>query len=302
MRWLLESAKPIDLQILDYFIRQGYSRELLFWLFTDSVQVTTPGSRRAMGTRYNPPNDYGCPIRDIRKRCFGEFVLVAVAAGLTVEEKTLLKSASGASAQKTGETGSDSKAETIVVPRFCFSDVLQDQAQAAMGPDLWRTVTTRYFDEPIGRFVPKCGDRSWNPDNDYKQWQPDTFNFNVGRLTFKIVPRSAYGVFQFLGALIRMQQEHPVPAAWIPPDRLAEGEADLPTLKTAPTNDDKLLITVVPNKGGVCFVHTWFFNGDYCVPDSATNTKRIFSLLAQLIAITTNATDLAITPLVRIIQ
>ena len=35
--------KPIDLQILDYFIRQDYPRELLFWLFADSFQVGTAG-------------------------------------------------------------------------------------------------------------------------------------------------------------------------------------------------------------------------------------------------------------------
>ena len=54
--------------------------------------------------------------------------------------------------------------------------------------------------------------------------------------------------------------------------------------------------------GSPCFVHTWFYDGDYCVPESATNTKRIFSLLAQLIAIQTAATDLSITPVVRVIQ
>ena len=98
------------------------------------------------------------------------------------------------------------------------------------------------------------------------------------------------------------RQDHPAAAAYIPAERLAEGEDQLPTLKTAPKNSDLYLITVVPNSGGICFVHTWFFSGDYCVPDTATNTKRIFSLLAQLIAITTNATDLSITPLVRIVQ
>jgi hypothetical protein len=36
--------KPIDLTILDYFIRQGYSHEMLFWLFTDSVEVTIGGA------------------------------------------------------------------------------------------------------------------------------------------------------------------------------------------------------------------------------------------------------------------
>ena len=62
------------------------------------------------------------------------------------------------------------------------------------------------------------------------------------------------------------------------------------------------LMTVVQNLGGQCFVHTWFEDGDYCVPEQATTTKRIFGLLAQLIAIQTSAADLSITPVVRVIQ
>jgi hypothetical protein len=288
--------KPIDLQILHYFIRQGYSRELLFWLFTDAVEVEIPG-RGTLGTRYNPPNDYGCPPHDTKKRCFSEFVLVAVAAGLTVEERSIQRVA-----EKSGDSSGGGKPQTIVVPRFCFNPVLQEEAHIAMGPELWRTVTTKYFDERIDRFTPKCDDPNWKPEDDYKKWQPDKFNFSVGSIQFKIVPRSAYGVFEFLGNLIKMERDHPPRAAWIPPERLAEGEDQLPQLKTAPVAEDRFLITVVPDNSQACFVHTWFFDGHYCVPESATNTKRIFGLLAQLIAITTNATDLSITPIVRIIQ
>ena len=36
-------------------------------------------------------------------------------------------------------------------------------------------------------------------------------------------------------------------------------------------------------------MHTWFNDGEYCVPEQATTTKQIFSLLAQLIAIQTAA-------------
>ena len=56
--------KPIDLQTLDDFVRQDYSRELLFWLFTDTVELKIGG--HTLGMRYDPPNDYGCDrtIRD----------------------------------------------------------------------------------------------------------------------------------------------------------------------------------------------------------------------------------------------
>src|SRR5262245_46241889 len=42
---------PVNLHDLNYFIRQGYSRELLFWLFADTVQVTIGG--RIVGLQYN---------------------------------------------------------------------------------------------------------------------------------------------------------------------------------------------------------------------------------------------------------
>src|ERR1700735_5111295 len=86
--------KPIDLTTLDYFIRQGYSHEMLFWLFTDSVEITSRG--KTYGYRYEPPNDYGCPQGEPRGRCFIDFVQLATASGLTVEEKTLQKASSGA--------------------------------------------------------------------------------------------------------------------------------------------------------------------------------------------------------------
>ena len=67
-------------------------------------------------------------------------------------------------------------------------------------------------------------------------------------------------------------------------------------------HEDPELLQVLYNLGGDCFVHTWFRDGGYCVPEEAATTKRIFGLLAQLIAIQTAAGDLSITPIVRVIQ
>jgi hypothetical protein len=298
--------KPIDLQVLDYFIRQGYSRELLFWLFTDSVEITFQGN--TSGTRYNPPEDYGCIRGDPRRRCFKEFVLIAIAAGVTVEEQTLQKSggASGAGGpEKTAGGGGGSKPTTQVFSRFCFNPVFAERAKQSMGEALYYQVTHKYADLPPSQFQPKCGDPKWDPVQDAEKPQPDSFNFNVGgRINFKIIPRSAYGVFEFLGTLIRMQRDKPAPSAtaFIPSERVEE-QLQLPMLRTVPPDDDPYLMQVTPANGDSrCFVRSWFYDGDYCVPESATNTKRIFSLLAQLIAIQTAATDLSITPVVRVIQ
>ena len=76
--------KPIDLTTLAYFIRQGYSRELLFWLFTDSFELTL--GKIKFGYHYAPPDDYGCAPRDPRQRCFLDWIHLATLSGLTVEE------------------------------------------------------------------------------------------------------------------------------------------------------------------------------------------------------------------------
>jgi len=298
--------KPIDLITLNYFIRQGYPRELLFWLFTDSFELTSPHGR--YGYRYNPPTNYGCSDVDPKRRCFIDWVQLATLGGLTVEETTIQKAASGGGAKGGGggkEGSGGSKPETNVYARFCFSRILGEQAQIIVrqtNPELMLRLRSTLdvplealYSEPL-----RCGG-SWNPLSEAGKPQPDILPLKSGPFSFRIIPRSAYGVFELLGALIKMQRQHlePLPGAILPPDRV-EALTAPPILASVP--EDYRVITVVPGSGPDCFSHTWFYDGDYCVPEQATTTKRVFSLLAQLIAITTAASDLSITPIVRVIQ
>jgi len=287
--------KPIDLQTLNYFIRQGYPRELLFWLFTDSFQVSQ--GRIPLGFHYSPPDSYGCPRLDRKARCFREFVLIAVIAGLTVEEKAVQKPVSEA---RTGEASGAGKTQTITVARFCFSPLLQRQAEYQLPDNVVAEIARKYLDFPLSSARPQCGSQ-WDIEKQINAPQPDTFAFDVGPAHFQIVSRSAYGVFEFLGNLMKVERESIPPSerANYPKDR-AEKIIGPPVLESV--REDAKLMNVVLNAGQQCFVHTWFFDGDYCVPEQATTTKRIFSLLAQLIAIQTSATDLSITPVVRVIQ
>jgi len=291
--------KPIDLQTLDYFIRQGYPRELLFWLFTDAFALDYRG--RKVGYHYAPPDDYGCSREDPKHRCFIDWVRDATLAGLTVEEKTLQKGSSG-------------KPSATILARFCFSEVLARQAQALVTPDEVQR-SARELD--VGRHElfgsdQTCGSTLWHPEEQQDQAQSDILplTFPRSNLTFSIVPRSAYGVFEFLGTIMKMRTDQmlatkqdpvapvPVTKAYVPANRSYAVER--PTLITV--HEDPELLQVMQNIGGDCFVHTWFRDGDYCVPEQAVTTKRIFSLLAQLIAIQTAAGDLSITPIVRVIQ
>jgi hypothetical protein len=285
--------KPIDLQTLNYFIRQGYSREMLFWLFADSFELqptTSPNS--AIGYHYNPPDSYGCPQNDPGHRCFREWVWIALLTGLTVEEKTIV-------------TKLSSKYDTTPVARFCFSPELARRAAEEMGPALTTEIKRKYMHFAANP-SPGCG--TWR-DKDAEALltdpQPDTFSFSVGGAIFRLVPRSAYGVFEFLGTLMRMQRDSIPPTAgkaffWPPPLGEPDEAVVPPLLKTV--DGEPPLIDIVPSGQGECFVHSWYLNADYCVPEDATTTKQIFSLLAQLIAIQTQAGDLSITPIVRVVQ
>src|ERR1700726_209875 len=105
---------PVSLHDLNYFIRQGYSRELLFWLFADSIEIEA--GHHVIGYQFDPPNDYGCPPQDPKKRCFREFMEIAVITGLTVEATTVAPGGKG-------------KTE---YSRFCFDPVLAERGMKAM--------------------------------------------------------------------------------------------------------------------------------------------------------------------------
>jgi hypothetical protein len=302
--------KPIDLQTLAYFIRQGYSRELLFWLFTDSFTLELPNAP-PFGYHYSPPDDYGCSQIDPKHRCFIDWVHNAAYTGLTVEEKTEQANASNSPPKGgAGGGGSGGSPKGTSYARFCFNPVLAQQAASSVAPALVQEAQSNLDVQRTILFKSNltCGSPDWKPTENKDVAQADilplTFSATNSaggpQISFTITPRSAYGVFVFLGTLMKMQREHLVPShyAYIPPNRPYAAEP--PLLETV--HEDPALITVMQNLGGQCFVHTWFEDGDYCVPEQAATTKRIFGLLAQLIAIQTAAADLSITPVVRVIQ
>jgi hypothetical protein len=123
----------------------------------------------------------------------------------------------------------------------------------------------------------------------------------VGPLQFEILPRSAYAIYQFLGRLLRQQNGGPEFDESQIPDYIRKEDVR-PELSTV--REDKQLLNVVLNQSpSACFAETRFIDGYYCVPEEGSaNTKRIFGLLAQLLALQTSASDLAITPTVHTVQ
>jgi hypothetical protein len=292
---------PVSLHDLNYFIRQGYSRELLFWLFADAIEIVF--GHNVIGYQFDPPNDYGCPPQDPRQRCFREFMEIAVITGLTVEATTV----SGGGGGKDGGGG---KGKTEY-SRFCFDPVLAARGMKSMNPERLQVLMSRYVDRGYKR-SPTCGSE-WNPGKEESS-QADTLQFQVGPLTFKVITRSTYSIYQFLGKLLKQAREANAPAPEPRPEateRTDERGGSRPNLpredETVPIlttiREDSKLLNIVMQGDGDCFVDTHFIDGSYCVPEKGSaNTKRIFALLSQLIALKTQAADLAITPSVRVVQ
>jgi hypothetical protein len=293
--------KPIDLQILDYFIRQGYSRELLFWLFTQSIEIHRPAPDKSELFVYDPPGEYGCLGPSESERCISGYILLGLFSGLTVEGRTkqLAPSQQRADTSSAGQNnGNPNKPQTVSFFRFCFDPLLAEQARRAAPRDLVEMVAAKY---PRGApFSPICGDPKWDPfTTDMRKPQLDTLNFYAGKVTFRIRARSAFGIFEFLGKLIKIQTStQPLNVDANSQD--ANFQDIVPMLRTI--YEDHYLFKVDSGGGTKCFEYTWLNNKDYCVPEDAANAKRIFNLLAQLIAIQTSATDLSITPTVRVVQ
>jgi hypothetical protein len=302
---------PVSLHDLNYFIRQGYSRELLFWLFADSIEVVV--GHHVIGYQFDPPYDYGCPQEDLKRRCFREFMEIAAITGLTVEAKTVTPGAGGKGGGAKGgggDSGGGAKGKTEF-SRFCFDPVLEERGMKAMKPERLRLVMAKYVDRDYKR-SPTCGSQ-WEPGKDDSA-QADTLHFQVGPLTFKIVTRSTYSIYQFLGKVLKQAREgnervpRPEAAAGEGTDERAESRPNLPRPDEAmpvlsTVREDSNLLNIVTEANDECFVATRFIDGIYCVPEKGSaNTKRIFALLSQLIALKTTAADLAITPSVRVVQ
>ena len=250
--------KPVDLPTVNFFIRQGYSRELLFWLFAESVRETALGQTIEF---LNDPNPgLSCQTTRGIERCFSDMVDVAIASGLTIETRRI---------------------KERIVARFCFDHVLADRAMKEYGPE-------------IGRFLlsnvhrPRCKIDPW-PTN---RLETDTLEFTFagtpyGTVYYEIIPRSGFGIYQFLGRILASGQQ---------------GTLRLRGTHYPPAEDRRILAVERAGAGG-CLVDVSFEDEYYCVPlHGAQNTKRIMGLLAQLIAINTNTKDLAITPTVRAVQ
>lgn len=274
--------RPVDLYIINHFIRQGYPRELLFWLFADLVEVKKAG--KTFGYAYNPPYSFGCPNGDPSRHCFRDWAELSAVTGLAIDQETI--------------RDNELKKEKVL-SRLCFSDVFAAQGRSAMervDPVRLAQLRDEAFRLGPHALSPRCG-APWPAIKANEVAATDSLVFRVGDQDFRVLPRSAYGIYQFLGKLLKESISNDAPQAT---PGVSERQM-MPQLSTI--LDDQNVLNIARNSNDACFVRVDFNDGTYCVPEQgAENTKRIFGLLAQLTALQTNAADLAITPVVHTVD
>jgi hypothetical protein len=106
----------------------------------------------------------------------------------------------------------------------------------------------------------------------------------------EIGTRSTFAMYNFLGRLLSGREPD---ASGLNANQLIGSDAD---------DDDRYILTVNRGQPVGCFTAVVMDLGEYCVPiDGAQNTKRIFSILSQLLALKTTTGDLQLTPTLRLI-
>jgi hypothetical protein len=326
--------RPVDLPILNYFIRQGYSRELLFWLFTESVRVTAMG--RTIEFLNDPDERRSCDIVRGRQECFRHMVDVAMASGLTVETRIESKKSGGGDGKggARSKRGSGEHDDASAKPDAGSKD--EHDGKGRKGEGGGNTTNNVNVNVEVGD---KGGGDSKGGGGKSRTLARFCFDPVLARRAHRdygteilehLLTRAIAGhrprckdpfwvqnpdaetdtlVFRLEGTPFGTVVYEIIPRSTFGIYQflgriLALNVQDTLEMR-GPLDpyEDRHILTVVRDSSGGCFAEVVFGQEYYCVPlRGAENTKRIIGLLAQLIALNTNTLDLSITPTVRLSQ
>jgi hypothetical protein len=321
---ILTPVTPVTINLL---LRQGFPRELVLYALIDSIRVTNLSTHEVYqynndptaesdvdcpnfdysrfqqpycdedSKAYNPelcqsgyspaaPPKYAAPAQCIFHR-FEYFMQKGMQYGISAEARS-----------RTSTTGTNGAADkpapaktTATEGHICFDPALSYAKRKAMTAA--RDTFNGICDGEWARDVNGPG----APGSGLKDVSSVPFPFayyvngkviNRVSINVEFVPRSTFGLFRYLGRLLATQRASGV--------KLYSSE-----LSTENAAGDRELLNIVTDKSVGCFAYIDFAGTSYCVPfvDSA-NTKRVFGLLTQLIALSIKPSDLPITPTVQV--
>jgi hypothetical protein len=137
----------------------------------------------------------------------------------------------------------------------------------------------------VGASKIKCSDSDSPAAKTARKSSELTFTIDGKRQAIEIILRSPYQMFQYLGGM------------------LASGKNTVLNGTDPGQIAGRPILVVTKGDGGPCFTKVAYSGADYCVPNEGSeNTKRVFTLIDQILALNTTAEDLPVTDSVRIIQ
>ncbi len=285
--------EPVNPALMGLFIKAGYPRELVYLLFFDILKIKDVKTGGVDDYRNLPEKiesdmrrqdlAYHCGDNEKHTDRFQFYKTVCKIEGLVKDGLTI-------------DIDSDFQPSSDAIPsyRLCFDTALTvpEYADGERG-GFYATF------KPMGNAQPKCEPpdkvhmvhawtyaESTNPSTTYKytrnpgeperkvedaphQFRPNYTVLDTDGDIVEIHTRSVLGAYQYLGQLLHN-----------------DGQFQSLNLRFADTLDNRLLqLTSADN--GECFVSTSYDGKNYCVPNKAANTKRIFSLLRQLVGLLT---------------
>jgi hypothetical protein len=288
--------QPLSLAEIDLLLRQGYPRDLIFYLTIAKAKITPLGADfKPSGAPYyiynNPDGD------EANYKEFVGHIELAMEAGLTTDVANEEKSASAAPADqviaaapapaapgvKGGGVEFVVRPDTKTGPKVV--ECLDSALQSARGRQFVQALIAQH------QVVHVCGEPASGLQKNVVFWQDASGKFQPQQV--EIVFRSTYEIFRYLGGLM----DDPAGATC---DCANQSAHAAPTIcdYTAPDRPTPIgpLLEVQSNSGvGSCFTSISYENRRYCIPAGGREldtTKDVFNILISLVALKQSPGDL----------
>jgi len=283
--------EPLSLQEIDLLLRQGFPRELVFYLAIAKAKITPldPMTFQPDGAPYylynNPDGD---PANYAE---FAGHIALAMEAGLTTDIAADAPDAAGSGDQQIaavpppagGKGGvefvlkADSKAGPKVV------ECLDEALRSARGRQFVAALMAEH--QPVHI----CGKPASGTQKNVVFWQTSS---GVQAQQIEISFRSTYEIFRYLGALMN---DHGATGSDC--TKQAPSAAPLICDYTAPDRPVPVgpLFQEVADSGVACFTSISYSNHRFCIPNGGADadaTKEVFNILISLLALKQSPGDL----------
>lgn len=298
---------PIALETANALIHMGYSRELVLNTMIASIRVEGGGDvREFRNDPFGEPGPDTCPetgehygpqpvgllnaslyapqrLNAITAKCeyhrFQFLMQAGMAWGLNVQVTSVPNPAYTSDAVKQAKAaGKDAPSKTISQAQLCFDPAFARDDQKSI----------------VMTFPDRCGSTSLDKKGTTTNQQVLRVRFGSGprvspELTFTLKIRSTFSAFSYFGHMVRSYPTTPTRLYW--PDRTVNSND--------PWDLQVLTISKAPSVG--CFASTYLNAEFFCVPsDAGETTKQVFSMLSQLVALSTTTGSLPSTLEVRL--